>query len=68
METKEYINSGILELYVYGLLSDTENEEVTTMANTHSEIKDEIIAIEKAIVSLFSPFHSVANYEKSKPN
>jgi hypothetical protein len=30
METKEYINSGILELYVYGLLSDTENEEVTT--------------------------------------
>jgi hypothetical protein len=29
METKEYINSGILELYVYGLLSDT--EEVTTI-------------------------------------
>jgi hypothetical protein len=53
------------------LLSDTENEEVTTMANTHSEIKDEIIAIEKAIVALsssFSPFHSVANYEKSKLN
>jgi hypothetical protein len=47
METKEYINSG--ELYVYGLLSDTENEEVTTMANTHSEIKDEIIAIEKQL-------------------
>lgn len=69
METKEYINSGILELYVYGLLSDTENEEVTTMANTNSEIKDEIIAIEKAIVALsssFSPFHSVANYEKIK--
>jgi hypothetical protein len=48
METKEYINSGILELYVYGLLSDTENEEVTTMANTHPEIKDEI-AIEKQL-------------------
>jgi hypothetical protein len=48
METKEYINSGILELYVYGLLSDTENEEVTTW-NTHSEIKDEIIAIEKQL-------------------
>jgi anti-sigma-K factor RskA len=69
METKEYINSGILELYVYGLLSETENEEVTTMANTNPEIKDEIIAIEKAIVALsssFSPFHSVANYEKIK--
>jgi hypothetical protein len=37
----------------------------------HSEIKDEIIAIEKNIVALsssFSPFHSVANYEKSKLN
>ncbi|MEZ7506462.1 anti-sigma factor domain-containing protein [Flavobacterium sp. Arc2] len=69
METKEYIESGILELYVYGLLSETENEEVTTMANTHPEIKEEIIAIEKAIVALsssFSPFHSVANYEKIK--
>lgn len=69
METKEYIDSGILELYVYGLLSDTENEEVTTMANTHPEIKEEVLAIEKAIVALsssFSPFHSVANYEKIK--
>jgi hypothetical protein len=27
------------------------------MANTHSEIKDEIIAIEKAIVALSSSFH-----------
>lgn len=69
METKEYINSGILELYVYGLLSETESEEVTTMSNTHPEIMDEIIAIEKAIVALsssFSPWHSVANYEKIK--
>jgi hypothetical protein len=56
METKEYINSGILELYVYGLLSDTENEEVTTMANTHPEIKDEI-AIEKQL-TLSSSFHT----------
>jgi hypothetical protein len=30
------------------LLSETENEEVT-MANTHPEIKDEIIAIEKQL-------------------
>ncbi|TDE01764.1 anti-sigma factor [Flavobacterium hiemivividum] len=69
METKEYIDSGILELYVYGLLSETESEEVTTMSNTHPEIMDEIIAIEKAIVALsssFSPWHSVANYEKIK--
>jgi len=69
MENKEYIESGILELYVYGLLSETENEEVSTMAKNNPEINEEIIAIEKAIVSLsssFAPFHSVENYEKIK--
>ena len=69
METKEYIESGVLELYVYGLLNETENEEVALMAKNNAEIDAEIIAIEKAIVALsssFSPFHSVANYEKIK--
>ncbi|UQD57188.1 anti-sigma factor [Flavobacterium sp. K5-23] len=69
MENKEYIDSGILELYVYGLLSETESEEVATMAKNSTEINDEIIAIEKSIIALsssFSPFHSVANYEKIK--
>ena len=43
--------------------------EVSTMAKNHPEINDEIIAIEKGIVALsssFSPFHSVANFEKIK--
>lgn len=69
MDTKQYIASGILELYVYGLLSETENEEVATMVKNNPEINEEIIAIEKAIVALsssFSPFHSVANFEKIK--
>lgn len=69
MDTKEYIESGILELYVYGLLSEDENEKVSLIAKNHPEINDEIIAIEKSIVALsssFSPFHSVANYEKIK--
>ena len=69
METKEYIESGILELYVYGLLSEPENEEVASKAKNNLEINLEIIAIEKAIVALsssFSPFHSVANFEKIK--
>ena len=69
MDTKEYIESGILELYVYGLLSETENDEVTQMAINHKEINDEIIAIEKAIVNLsssFSPFLSAENFEKIK--
>jgi anti-sigma-K factor RskA len=67
METKEYIESGILELYVYGLLTESENEEVALKAKENSEINSEIVAIEKSIVSLsssFSPFLSAANYEK----
>lgn len=69
MDTKNYIDSGNLELYVYGLLSESENIEVATMAKEHSEVNDEIILIEKAIIALssnFSPFHSVVNYEKIK--
>lgn len=69
MDTKQYIESGILELYVYGLLSETENLEVSQMAKEHKEIETEIISIEKAIVNLstsFSPFLSADNFEKIK--
>lgn len=69
MEAQEYIESGILELYVYGLLTETENLEIAEMAKRSPEVDKEIISIEKAIVALsssFSPFHSVANFEKIK--
>jgi len=69
MDTKQYIESGILELYVYGLLTETENKEVSKMAGKHKEIQDEIVSIEKAIVNLstsFSPFLSAENFEKIK--
>ncbi len=69
MENKEYIESGILELYVYGLLNESENDEVTAMAFKHNEIKEEIISIEKAIINLsssFSPFISNSQFEKIK--
>ncbi|HJY13217.1 MAG TPA: anti-sigma factor [Flavobacterium sp.] len=69
MEAQEYIDSGILELYVYGLLTETENLEIAEMAKKSPEVDQEIISIEKAIVALsssFSPFHSVANFEKIK--
>lgn len=69
MDKKQYIESGILELYVYGLLSETENSEVSQMAKEHKEIEAEIISIEKAIVNLstsFSPFLSADNFEKIK--
>jgi anti-sigma-K factor RskA len=69
MEAQEYIESGILELYVYGLLTETENLEIAELAKKNPDVDQEIIAIEKAIVALsssFSPFHSVANFEKIK--
>ena len=68
-ENREYIDSGILEMYVYGLLTEKENEEIANKAKVTPAINEEIIAIEKAIIALsssFSPFHSVANYEKIK--
>lgn len=67
MDVKGYIESGKLELYVYGLLDEAETAEVSQMARQHSEIKDEIVSIEKAIVNLstsFSPFLSSENFTK----
>ncbi|MEX0363077.1 MAG: anti-sigma factor, partial [Allomuricauda sp.] len=52
MDTKAYITSGILELYVAGQLSEKENQEVANYANQYPEIKAEIIEIEKAILDL----------------
>lgn len=69
MDIKEYIASGILELYVYGLLSESENEEVNRMAKEHAEINAEIVSIEKSIVNIstsFSPFLSAENFAKVK--
>lgn len=69
METNEYIESGVLELYVFGLLSESENIEIAQKAKDNVEINNEIIAIEKAIVNFsksFSPYLSVDNFEKIK--
>ena len=69
MEAKEYIDTGILELYVYGLLSESENDEVAAMSNKNPEINAEVLSIEKAILNLsssFSPFISSSQFEKIK--
>ncbi|SDQ65252.1 anti-sigma factor [Flagellimonas zhangzhouensis] len=52
MDVKEYIASGILELYVAGTLSPEENLEVQHYALQYPEIQQEIEAIEKAILAL----------------
>lgn len=67
MDIQGYIETGILELYVYGLLDENGNREVNDMAKQFPEINSEIIAIEKSIVNLstsFSPFLSSENFTR----
>lgn len=52
MDIKAYIESGILELYVAGALSETENKEVYALMQQHPEILQEVLEIESAIVKL----------------
>ncbi len=52
MDTKAYIASGKLELYVAGLLSEDENREVDLYASQYPEIREEIEAIESAVLEL----------------
>jgi Anti-sigma-K factor rskA len=67
MDKQEYIESGILELYVFGQLGEPEFSEVTKMAESDPDIREEIVSIEKAIINFsesVSPFLSSENYEK----
>jgi anti-sigma-K factor RskA len=67
MDTAEYISSGTLEFYVYGLLTEQENIEVNKQAQEHESVRAEILSIEKAVINLshsVSPHLSAENYEK----
>ncbi len=67
MDTREFIESGILELYVFGKLSDADNHEVHQRAESSAEIRDEIVSIERAVISLsysFAPYLSAENYDR----
>ena len=67
MNIREYIESGILELYVFGKLTDEEHKEVNEIASQNEEVRDEIIAIEKAVINLSYTVGfdlSADNYEK----
>ena len=69
MNNTAYIESGILELYVCGLLSPEQNTEIFEKAQNNPEIQDEINAIEKSLVALsssFSPLNSVENFDRIK--
>jgi hypothetical protein len=67
MEVNDFIASGILELYVFGKTTDAENDEVGKMAKEHQQVRDEILSIEKAVISLsysMSPYLSAENYDR----
>lgn len=49
MDVKEYISSGILELYAAGALNAAESAEVEAMAAKHAEVKAELDAIQNAL-------------------
>ena len=47
METQTYIESGILEQYIAGNLSEAENLEVFDMMQKHPEVLQEVLEIEE---------------------
>ncbi len=49
MDIKEFIASGVLEMYVLGQASESECAEVEQLALVHPEIKSELDAIERAL-------------------
>ena len=61
MDTKEYIKSGILELYIAGALTEKENQEVYAMMQAHPEIKEEVLQIETAVSKLMTSLAPVQN-------
>ena len=52
MDIKAYIESGILELYVAGLLSDKENQDVYDLLQHYPELLQEVKEIESSVVKL----------------
>lgn len=49
MNIENYINSGIIEMYVMGALSEDENQEVLKLADTYPEISVEVERVTTAL-------------------
>ncbi|MEO8514163.1 MAG: anti-sigma factor [Ignavibacteria bacterium] len=56
MNIKEYISSGVLELYAAGALSEEEAREVEVMSSKYPEVKAEIETIQNALNSYSASF------------
>lgn len=58
MDTQQYIESGILEEYALGILSDAERSEVERLAAIHPEIRHELDAIVMGL-DAYAEAHSI---------
>jgi len=58
VDIKEYINSGVLDLYVFGSLSPEERREVEKNAALYPEVKAELESIESTMAT-FAAKHAV---------
>ena len=54
MDINAYIESGILELYVAGRLSEKENQEIYQLLKEHPKLLQDVLEIEAAVVKLTS--------------
>ncbi|GAA4291815.1 anti-sigma factor [Aestuariibaculum suncheonense] len=64
MDIQAYIESGILELYVAGALSEKENKEVYNLMLQYPEILQEVLEIEAAIIKLTASVSPVKHNDK----
>lgn len=56
MNITDIIDSGDLELYVYGVLDESEMSHIADLSQSHPTLKKEIIAIEESILNLTASF------------
>jgi hypothetical protein len=54
MDINAYIDSGVLELFVAGQLTDQENKEIQELMLKYPEVLQEVLEIESAIIKLSS--------------
>ncbi len=52
MKPQDYITSGLLELYVYGVLDDHDNEQISNLIDKYPEIRVEVEDIELILMEL----------------
>ena len=63
MNTKEIIESGKLELYVCGALSEREMREIALLADLNADLREEISRIENDLVNYAESFEKAPNQE-----